>query len=372
MIQQLTLDLLRSELTAEQEEERIEQTRLALEEKRRQETELEEKSSLFFGSSDFILEQIQRARRTKRWITPAELRSYIADFFQNYYIGTRISWDKPEEGFVIVSLSNDARFDLSSFCRQHREMRSLLLQSGSEPVVLGYTNEAIKMRQDIEFLSHFHPLVRWITSVYQDEKNPFFRASAIEVKSPVVEPGDYLFIIELWKFIAQEEELQIAYALTPLGGCPVTDPAIAELLLQDILACGQNWAYADQMVNGEKIRMALQTCNNNFAEQREEAFEIFQRKTIASTQRKIAHLKNHLARKEESFKKSLERLQYRINLEGSTEEQRIKIERLIKGDHTKLENVRQKIAVELQELNKAGRSRAEFEEIAGGVCRVVR
>jgi superfamily II DNA or RNA helicase len=372
LIQQLTLDLFRSELTPKQEEERIEQTRLALEEKRRQEAELEEKSSLFFGSSDFILEQIQTARRTKRWVTPAELRSYIADFFQNYYIGTRISWDKPEAGFVTVSLSNDARFELSSFCRKQRELRSLLLQSGSEPVVLGYTNEAIKQRQDIEFLSHFHALVRWITSVYKGEKNPFFRASAIEVKSDVVEPGDYLFIIELWRFIALQEELQIAYALTPLDGCPLTDAAIAELLLQDILARGQNWAYADQMVDDEKIGLALQGCTNNLAEQREEAFEIFQRKTIASTQRKIAHLENHLARKEESFKKSLERLQDRLTLEGHIAEQRVKIERAIKGDYTKLENVRQKITAELQELRKGGRSRAEIEEIAGGICRVSR
>lgn len=371
-IQELTLSLFRAELTAEQEVSLIEQTRRALEEKRRQETDLEEKSSLFFGSSDFILEQIQSARRTGRWITDAELRSYIADFFQNYYVGTRISWDKPEEGLVAISLSNDARSELSSFCRQHRELRSLLLQSGSEPVVLGYTNEAIKQRQNVEFLSHFHPLVRWITDVYKSAENPFFRTSAIEVKSDVVQPGDYLFVIELWRFIAQQEELQIAYSLTSLNSFMPTDAATAELLLQDILAHGQNWAYADQMINDAELQEAMQVCNNNLAERRSEAFEIFQRKNMASIQRKIAHLENHLARKEESFKKSLERLQDRLTLEGHNEEQRIKIERMIRGDHTKLENVRQKIGAELDALKRVGRSRAEFEEVAGGLCRISR
>ncbi len=370
LIQKLTLDLFSAALTPKQEEERIEQTRRALEEKSRQERELEDKSSLFFGNSDFILEQIQSARKTGRWVTPAELRSYITDFFQHHYVGTRIAWNKPTDGFVNMHLSNEARFELASFCRRQRETRTVLTQSGTESVVLGYTSEAIKQRQDLEFLSHFHGLTRWITQIYKEEKNPFFRTSAVEVKSDLVKPGDYLFLIELWRFIANQDELLIAYALTPIQEDLTLDAEIAELLLQEILDSSQNWAYADQLLDENKVQAAFSRCSTDIEQRREEAFEIFQRKTIGAAQRKSAHLENHLARREESFNKSMERQNYRLQHEELTREQRMRIERLIKGDKTKVENVRQNTAEKLQELEKASRSRAEFEEIAGGVCRV--
>jgi superfamily II DNA or RNA helicase len=370
MIQKLTLDLLSAELTPQQEETRIEQTRLALEEKRRQERDLEDNSSLFFGSSDFILEQISGARKTGRWVTPAELRSYITDFFHHNYVGTRTAWDRPEEGLVSISLSHDARFDLTWFCKHQNDANTRLTHTGSDPLVLGYTNEAVGRHQDVEFLSHFHPLIRWITDSYKSQPSPFFRTSAVEVKSDIVPPGDYVFLIEFWRFIAVQHELQIAYALAPLNGGPTVDAISAELLLQEILAHGQNWAYADRVLGGTSIEASLSVCNTDLANRREAAYEIFKRKTVAAAQRKSAQLESHLARKEESFKQSLRRLQHRLDLEGDIKEQRVKIERQMKGDRTKFENVRQKVSDQLKELEKSSKSRFEIEEIAGGACRV--
>ena len=371
MVQKLTLDLLSAELTPQQEEMRIEQTRLALEEKRRQERELEDKSSLFFGSSDFILEQISDARRTGRWVTPAELRSYVTDFFHHNYVGTRIAWDRPEDGLIEISLSHDARFALSWFCKHQTDTHTRLAFAGFDPLILGYTNEAIRKHTDVEFISHFHPLIRWITESHKSQSAPFFRTSAVEVKSDLCSPGDYVFLIEFWRFIAVQDELQIAYALVPLDGGSTVDSITAELLFQEILAHGQNWAYADRILEGANIIAALDLCNTDLAKRREEAYEIFKRKTVAAAQRKSAHLENHLARKEESFMRSFQKLQHRLELEGHIKEQRVKIERQIKGDRTKLENVRQKVSDQLKELEKSSRSRFEIEEIAGGVCRVI-
>jgi superfamily II DNA or RNA helicase len=371
LIQQLTLDLLSRKLTPQQEEERIEQTRLALEEKRKQEADLEDTSSLFFGSSDFILEQINDARKTGRWITPAELRSYITDFFQSHYQGTRIAWDRPAEGQVSISLSNDARSDLSYFCRHQREMRTRLIQTGADPVVLGYTNEAIRANTGLEFLSHFHPLVRWVTDIYKTHEDPFYPVSAVEVRTDLVELGDYIFMIELWRFMSIQEELQISYAVVPLYEGPMVDTATAEKLLQEILAHGQNWAYADRIVDATRIEGALSICNRVLEERREAAYEIFQSRMTAAFQRKSAHLENHLARKKESFQRSLEKLQHRLNFEILTEEQRTKLQRKMKGDKTKLENLEQKVGEQLRALEASSKCRLEFEEVAGGICRVL-
>src|SRR5262249_8328647 len=157
-----------------------------------------------------------------------------------------------------------------------------------------YTNEAIKQRLDVEFLSHFHPLIRWITQQYKAEKNPFFRTAAVELKSNLAPPGDYLFLIEFWRFLANQNEVQIAYALAPLKEETTLNAMTAELLLQEILADSQNWAYADQLLNGAKVESALLRCHQDLSQRREKAFEIFRNKTLAAAQRKSAHLENHL------------------------------------------------------------------------------
>jgi len=195
MIHQLEFDLLSKRLTPEQEELRIEQTRLALEQKRKLEADLEDQSQFFFGNSDFVLERIRDARKTGRWITPAEIRSYVTDFFQKRYSGTQIQWDSPQAGFVAVDLVNGAKNDLALFCRQSEEAFTGL--TVNPDVVLAYTSEAANQQPRTEFLTHFHPLIRWITRTYleQTEPDPFFPSVATQIRSEFVPAGDYVFCI---------------------------------------------------------------------------------------------------------------------------------------------------------------------------------
>jgi superfamily II DNA or RNA helicase len=377
MVQKLTLDLLSSDLTPEQEEARIEQTRRALEEKRKQEAELEDKSSLFFGSSDFILEQITDARKAGRWITPSDVRSYVSDFFQNHYPGTRIGWDRPESGLVSISLSNAARSDLSSFCRAREEWRTQLVHQGTEPIELLWSKEPVVDLSGREMLSHFHPLVRWITESYKIEETSFFPTSAVEVKTAIVSPGSYLFLIELWRFIAAQESVQIAYGAVPLSGGQPLDASLAELLLQEILSTGQSWANADSSVTTVETTSALDRCNADLARRREAAAEIFQRKTLAAAERRVAHLEAHLARREESFNRGVEKLENELTSlrtfgeSKSIADRKAAIERRLKGERTKIENLRQKVDDQVRQLKKSSESRFEIDEVAGGICRVI-
>jgi hypothetical protein len=87
------MDLLSQSLTPEQEEQRITQTRQAIEAKRQQEAELVEQSTVFFGTSDYILEQIGQARVLGRWITPEDLiegvREQVREIIHSIFLWTR-------------------------------------------------------------------------------------------------------------------------------------------------------------------------------------------------------------------------------------------------------------------------------------------
>ncbi|HYE73078.1 MAG TPA: helicase-related protein, partial [Blastocatellia bacterium] len=146
VIQELTTDLLSQRLTEEQIENRITQTQLAIEQKRQIENQLVEESSVFFGSSDYILEQIGRARRLGRWITPEDLKSLVDDFFNTAYPSSNIYWDKPEKGLVNFRLSNDARNDLAAFCRtQTPILLTELTQPSRELIDIAFRSDAAQM-----------------------------------------------------------------------------------------------------------------------------------------------------------------------------------------------------------------------------------
>lgn len=369
MIQRLTFDLLSRKLSPQQEAERIGQTQKALEEKRRLEADLEDRSSLFFGSSDFILSQIRQARKTGRWVTPAELRGYVSDFFQCRHRETKILWDSPEKGFVSIRLASQGRIELSRFCSRRRRERTML-ESGS--TILGYEGDVMRDRTDrLEFLSHFHPLVQWITEQYKQESSPFYPVSAVEVQTKLVKPGDYVFFIELWRFLGSQDEVQIAYSLARLGSSEAEKSVTSEMLVQELIGESADWRYADS-VHREILERALFLCEEDIQRQREIAYEIFEAKTTGSAQRRIAHLENHLIRKELVFENTIRNHQKQLRYDGWEKKRMQLIESRIKGEETKRENFREKIRDEIAELHRRSICRLEFSEVAAGLCRVKR
>jgi hypothetical protein len=199
----------------------------------------------------------------------------------------------------------------------------------------------------------------------------------VEVKTAIVSPGSYLFLIELWRFIAAQESVQIAYGAVPLSSGQALDASVAELLLQEILSTGQSWANADSSVTTVETTSALDRCNADLARRREAAAEIFQRKTLAAAERRVAHLEAHLARREESFKRGVEKLENELTSvrtfgeSKSIADRKAAIERRLKGERTKIENLRQKVDDQVRQLKKSIQSRFEIDEVAGGICRVI-
>jgi hypothetical protein len=368
MIHQLEFDLLSRRLTPQQEEDRIEQTRLALEQKRTLEADLEDRSQLFFGNSDFVLERIRDARKTGRWITPVEVRSYVTDFFQKRYSGTQIRWDSPNDGFVTIDLANSARTDLAFHCRQSEEAFTSLTNNFAA-TVLAYKSDAASGQPRVEFLTHFHPIIRWITNLYsqQTDPDPFFPSVAAQVRTDLVPAGDYTFCVEKWRFSAIQEEPQIAYAVVRIGNEDIVDRLVAEQLVQEILDKGETWAHADQILNTEEISHTLSRCEHVLAGYRESAFEAFEKRMIAIYQRKKAHRENYLARREQAIRSAIEKLESRRVWEDSP---KTRASAQIRGQQTKLSNLKLRIEQELQQLEKNSRARSEFDEVVGGVCRI--
>ena len=362
LTQQLSFDLLSQRLSPEQTAARIEQTLLATENKRRQEEELVEQSTVFLGSADYILEQIGAARDLGRRITPEDLRRFIEDFFENSnYYGASLSWNKPAEGFATVKLSNQARTDLHWFCRnQNPPLSTSLTYSGDDSGFLCFDAEQAQSHPQREMLTHFHPLVQWIKDAHQTNENAFFPTAAVEMKTDTAPAGDYLLAVQFWEFQGIKKSKRIEYEIVSLTqGAEIESDVEAEKLLQEILRHGASWEYASMMIDQESLMKTWENCSAKLHEKYQTAFELFRQDNENLKHRRENHLKNYAERKEERLQRAIQ-----------TMKEKFASEKQLKGFYAMLEKVRAQSAEEFAKLRSQSRTSEEFKEIAAIVCRI--
>lgn len=209
LTEKLHTQLLSRRLSEKEREESIQQTALAFETRRQDEEHLVEQSAVFLGSSDYILQQIGRARQLGRWITPKDLRGFTEDFFTNYFQGTTLGWDKAAPGLVSIRLVNQARNDLQDFCRlQNPQLRTALTSGSADTDVLIYEPEIAQEHPGKEMLTHFHPLIKWISDKHQRNENAFFPTAAVQLESDLVAAGNYLIAVQFWTFQGAIQKLK--------------------------------------------------------------------------------------------------------------------------------------------------------------------
>src|SRR5690606_12978091 len=83
-IQDLTLDLLSHKLSPGEEEERIRQTRDAIENMNRQQAQLEEQASHLIAHGEYIQNKVKAANELGRYIRGEDLLIYVRDFLSEH------------------------------------------------------------------------------------------------------------------------------------------------------------------------------------------------------------------------------------------------------------------------------------------------
>ena len=364
-------ELLSRRLTEEEREQKIRQTMLAFENRRQEEENLVEQSAVFLGSSDYILQQIGRARTLGRWITPKDLSGFTEDFFQSFYQGTTVQWDKPTQGLVSIKLTNQARNDLYDFCRlQYPPLQTSLSFGNSDNTTLVYEPELAQENPRLEMLSHFHPLIKWICDRHQKNENAFYPTSAVHLKSELVEPSNYLIIVQFWIFTGTRKETRIEYAMIPLeGNLQTPESAIAEKIIQEILVHGKNWQFADLSLDLLEVNTAWHTAAKLLAERNQQSFNEFSRENEELRHRRYNYLRAFGERKNEIVSKAIETLSQKLQFTFG-EKERARVESQIKGNKTKLANQKAVLETKLRELEKQSRPQNEFRDVAAVICQI--
>lgn len=246
VVRQLTVDLLSKELTPEMEERRIQEAERVIELKLREIQRLEESGDSLVALSDYVQKKIDENRGRGRFVQPGELESYLADFFEQNFRGSHLSWDSPASGCVELRLSAEAHASLSDFVRDDRSISARPFRQ--EEISFTFRRDVhagldFQARRKVQFVNHLSPLVRWMTAHYASRGHRFYNVSAAQMIDHELPEGIWCYRIERWLFRGLRDYEQLGYAVIPLFDVPAQTSFDAELIVQRLLADGVEWDY---------------------------------------------------------------------------------------------------------------------------------
>lgn len=362
VVRQLTIELLSKDLTPEMEERLIAQAESVLENKLLTIQRLEESGDSLVALSDYVQKKIEEDRGRGRFIQPGELESYLADFFEQNFRGSSISWDAPAKGCVQIRLSTEAHSSLAEFVRDDRSLSARLFRQDELAITLRREIHAgldFQTRRRVQFVNHLSPLIRWMTAHYADRGHRFFNVSAARICDDKLPTGMWCFRIERWQFRGLSTYEQLGYAVAPLVDAANLVDYDAEAVVQRLLADGTEWDYRqvdrDQLIaaHGQlehELKIRFDTGMSRFDAENQNAVHIRRERVVSQFDRRLAQDKQRIA----SLKSSARSDRMLAVAEG----------RLRAGERNR--------ELKLKALERGGRLDVDKVEVAAGVFRVTR
>ena len=365
-IRNLTMDLLRGGLSPQQEEDRIEQTAMAVATYRRHEEELEQEAGNLIAHGDYILNQVRAARELSRWITGEDLWIYVHDFISRQYSGCDFKQIKVNELIFDIKLSQDARNDLEQFLKDQKLLHRTRLSTWKPNGVRCAFQNRPSGRGDgsrmIEYITQFHPLVRFVSKQIKQTDESYYPAVSVTIAREVLPntaPGIYIFTVDRWSIQGLRDIERLSFQVKPLNSmdCFLPDDA-AEQLITTSARKGKDWLAAANMINLSQVARTIGECvdeaekrYNNYVQEIE-----FENNDRADVQEKSTrrHWERQRKKQEEILKKHRE----------------LGRERLIPAVQGNIDKISETMKQRLNEIETKREPKHSKQELCMGIIRV--
>ena len=267
-IHNLTMDLLRGGLSPQQEEERIEQTAMAVENYRRHEEELEQEAGNLIAHSDYILNQVHAARELSRWVTGEDLWIYVHDFFSRQYSGCDFKQIKTDEPIFDIKLSQDARNELEQFLKDQKLLHQTRLSTWkSDGIRCAFQNQSGRKGDGsgmVEYITQFHPLVRFVSQQLRQTDRSYHPAISVTITREILPdtvPDIYIFTVDKWSIRGLRDIERLSFQVKRLNGTDsfLPDDA-AEQLITTSARKGKDWLAATNVINLSQVTNTIGEC----------------------------------------------------------------------------------------------------------------
>jgi len=261
-VRQLTRYLLSHKLSPLDEERRIEQSALAIENLRRTQDELDSRAAQLLGHGDFIQNKAKAAHELGRYIRGEDLFHYVKDFLESKFPGSRLVVSDELVRKGKLELSIEAKTEFSAFLADAKLIGRTAVLASSSPT-LWFDNQLGNAPRGVEKVTQDHPLIRFIA----DRQNAplggtaYFPTSAIELpvsKAGKAPAGTYVYLVMRWTFSGPRDVEKLVYAVRCLETGAVIEDDDAELLINSAALDGRDWHGVAQNVLDHRLAAELQ------------------------------------------------------------------------------------------------------------------
>lgn len=363
-IRKLTMDLMRGNVTPEQEEHRIEQTATAMANLRNLESDLEDQADNLVAHGDYILRQVRAAREMNRWITGDDLCAYVIDFFNKNYPGCEFHQLKSDELLFEIKLTEPARFDLEQFVSRHRlQGKTKLAGSSSAAVQAEFRNRVTEgPASRVELVSQFHPLARFVGFSVRDRGERYYPCVSCKLSKTIAgdfEPGDYVFSLDHWSLHGLRVIERIHYSVKPFGGPDnFLDSDSGESLVTTAAIHGTDWLSADSVLDLQSARGEAEKCLTRSISEYDRFIKDTENENNDRADLQIASLERHSSRQLNMLNEVLR---------GHREKGR---EPLAKATEGRIAKLKERVAWKTREIENNREIKCSRNDICVGVVRV--
>ncbi|TDT44571.1 SNF2 domain-containing protein [Halospina denitrificans] len=363
-IHQLTKDLLTHELNAEQEKERIEQTAMALENKLKQQTELEEAAPQLIAHGDFIQNKVRAAQELGRYIQGDDLFLYIRDYLTENYPGSRLIQADDAECYF-CELSTAGRTDLSEFIT-HNNLHGKTQILSYKPKPLFFCNKQGISSSRCEKITQDHPLTRFVTKGLSAKPAGATDYAIHAMEVPRIEVGQisngvYVYAIARWSISGALDTERLSYVVKNLETMESLSSDDAEFVVNTAALKGSDW-------NAARNEIDTEYAVDVFDETREELEEDFKRYSNAMDRENQDRVKMMIATLEKRLSNQTQKIQERIETYRQSGDQ--KKLRMVAPEEGKLKKLKTRLTDRIEELKKRQKVSVKSHFVAGGVIKI--
>ena len=259
-IRKLTHKLILGEKTEEEQNQIIDQTALALEQRRLVEVELENEAAGLLAHGDYILQQVHAAQELNRWITDEDLENYLSGFLKRFYPQTLISVDLDDPKEFVIKIDSDLKTDLARYISENRKQgQTRLHEFGDHKCRFGKIIESTA-GEKLEVINQVHPLFRFASQKFEETDSANVRpATAIRISASALSDnynvgvGLYLIAVSKWSTSGTQRLEKMAYLMASLDTGEYWDADKAELITTELFYKGERLPKAEQIIDLPKV-----------------------------------------------------------------------------------------------------------------------
>jgi superfamily II DNA or RNA helicase len=353
-IKELVSELISNDLSSEEEEERIERSARIIENKRKEIEALEKKATHFIGVDSYFDEEIDRIKRTKRYITSAQLMCFIFDFLKNKCPHTRVEY----YGIKLVGkIYPDAQ--LQRVISDAGKTSELSRFFGSEGIEFTFDSDKAFQNRHFEFFNNAHPLTTVILDYYRKSELKFNNAYHVVLKTGEIRSGMYFYFIFRLKIMAARPSNTLEAVFVDSDSGKMYSGEDAEIILGEMVEKGDNAIHSNFEIEENFLKTTYEQVKSTFMSRLDRLRNEVQKNNDIMVEGRIGSLKMTYNKKIQQKQKQLDK--------GEMENKDQRWLNMLRAQVKRWGHELQ-VLIEKEETKK--RVSVEYEEVAAGIVEI--